>query len=55
MRADVVDAMVSQHIPHDAYAEAWDVDGLAEDVKRSSISICRSPTGRRKKASPTRR
>ena len=33
MRADVVDAMVSQHIPHDAYAEAWDVDGLAEDVK----------------------
>jgi preprotein translocase subunit SecA len=33
MRADVVDAMVSLHIPHDAYAEAWDVNGLAEDVR----------------------
>jgi preprotein translocase subunit SecA len=32
MRADVVDAMVSQHIAHDAYAEAWDVKGLAEEV-----------------------
>ena len=28
----------SQHIPHDAYAEAWDVDGLAEDVQSEAQS-----------------
>jgi preprotein translocase subunit SecA len=33
MREDVVDAMVSRHIPRDAYAEAWNVEGLADDVK----------------------
>ncbi|MGJ0506353.1 MAG: preprotein translocase subunit SecA [Methylocystis sp.] len=33
MRAEVVDTLVSRHIPHDAYAEAWDVAGLAEDVR----------------------
>ena len=33
MRADVIDTLVSLHIPHAAYAEAWDVDGLAEDVE----------------------
>jgi preprotein translocase subunit SecA len=33
MRAEVVDTLVSRHIPHDAYAEAWDIEGLAEDVK----------------------
>ncbi|RTL87738.1 MAG: preprotein translocase subunit SecA [Hyphomicrobiales bacterium] len=33
MRAEVVDNLVSRHIPHDAYAEAWDVEGLAEDVR----------------------
>jgi preprotein translocase subunit SecA len=32
MRAEVVDTLVSRHIAHDAYAEAWDVAGLAEDV-----------------------
>ncbi|MDJ0450105.1 preprotein translocase subunit SecA [Methylocystis sp. JR02] len=32
MRAEVVDTLVSTHIPSDAYAEAWDVAGLAEDV-----------------------
>ena len=38
MRAEVVDELVSQHIPHDAYAEAWDVEGLAEDVRREAQS-----------------
>jgi preprotein translocase subunit SecA len=33
MRAEVVDTLVSRHIAHDAYAEAWDVEGLAEDVR----------------------
>ncbi len=33
MRAEVVENLVSVHIPHDAYAEAWDVEGLAEDVR----------------------
>jgi preprotein translocase subunit SecA len=32
MRAEVVENLVSRHIPHDAYAESWDVAGLAEDV-----------------------
>ena len=33
MREEVVDAMVKRHIPRDAYAEAWDVAGLAEEVR----------------------
>jgi preprotein translocase subunit SecA len=28
MRANVIDDMVAKHIPPDAYAEAWDVEGL---------------------------
>lgn len=33
MRTEVVDTLVSRHIPPDAYAEAWDVEGLAEEVR----------------------
>ena len=33
MRHDVVDEIVSKHIPERAYAEQWDVDGLSEAVK----------------------
>jgi preprotein translocase subunit SecA len=33
MRAEVVDNIVTTHIPHNAYAESWDVAGLAEEVK----------------------
>ena len=33
MRAEVVDTLVARHIAADAYAEAWDVEGLAEEVK----------------------
>jgi preprotein translocase subunit SecA len=33
MRAEVVDNLVTNHIPPDAYAEAWDIDGLSEDVR----------------------
>jgi preprotein translocase subunit SecA len=32
MREDVVSGLVARHIPHNAYAEAWDVAGLSEDV-----------------------
>ena len=32
MRADVVDDLVTRHIPPDAYPEAWDVAGLKEEV-----------------------
>jgi preprotein translocase subunit SecA len=35
MRHEVVDAMVSEHIPEKAYAEQWDVKGLAEDVEET--------------------
>lgn len=33
MRHDVVEAIVSKHIPEKAYAEQWDGPGLLEDVK----------------------
>ena len=33
MRAEVVEALVSRHIAPDAYAEAWDVEGLEEEVR----------------------
>ena len=33
MREEVVDKLVALHIPHNAYAEAWDVAGLAEEAK----------------------
>ena len=32
MRAGVIDDIVSKHIPHDAYPEAWDIAGLKEEV-----------------------
>jgi len=33
MRYETVDEFVTKHIPEKAYAEQWDVDGLAEEVK----------------------
>ena len=33
MRQDVVENLVSLHIPEKAYAEQWDVDGLNDEVK----------------------
>jgi preprotein translocase subunit SecA len=33
MRANVVDDLVTKHIPADAYPEAWDIQGLGESVK----------------------
>ncbi len=32
MRADVVDDLITRHIPPDAYPEAWDVAGLKEEI-----------------------
>ena len=32
MRHDVIDALVSEHIPEKAYPEQWDTDGLQEHV-----------------------
>ena len=32
MRAGVIDDIVSKHIPHDAYPEAWDIAGLKAEV-----------------------
>ena len=32
MRADVVDDLVTRHIPPDAYPEAWDIAGLKQEV-----------------------
>ncbi|MCI4678525.1 preprotein translocase subunit SecA [Rhodoblastus acidophilus] len=33
MRHGVVDDLVASHVPHDAYPEAWDIAGLAEEVQ----------------------
>ena len=56
MRANVVDDLVAKHIPADAYPEAWDVAGpQARGSGSSSTSIRRSPTGPRRRASPTRK
>src|SRR5256885_3073086 len=34
MRAGVIDDIVTKHIPHDAYPEAWDIAGLKEELGR---------------------
>ena len=33
MREGVIDDIVSKHIPHDAYPEAWDIAGLKHEVQ----------------------
>jgi preprotein translocase subunit SecA len=38
MREDVVSELVAKHIPHDAYAEAWDVEGL-EEAARAQLNL----------------
>jgi preprotein translocase subunit SecA len=32
MRADVIDELIGAHIPPDAYPEAWDIEGLKNEV-----------------------
>ncbi|GGA62479.1 protein translocase subunit SecA [Nitratireductor aestuarii] len=34
MRHDVIDDLVAKHIPENAYAEQWDIEGLKEAVRR---------------------
>jgi preprotein translocase subunit SecA len=34
MRRDVVEDLVARHIPEKAYAEQWDAEGLAEEVRQ---------------------
>ncbi len=54
MRHGVVDDLVARCAPHDAYPEAWDIEGLTtRRAGQRSISRCRSTNGRRKRASPT--
>ncbi|MDE2363677.1 MAG: preprotein translocase subunit SecA [Hyphomicrobiales bacterium] len=33
MRDSVIERLVAQHIPHDAYAEAWDIEGLRQQLE----------------------
>jgi preprotein translocase subunit SecA len=35
MRHEVIDEMVAKHIPENAYAEQWDVEGLRNEVQRT--------------------
>lgn len=35
MRADVIDQLVTRHIPPKAYSEQWNVKGLSEDVQEN--------------------
>ena len=56
MRHEVIDELVAKHVPENAYPEQWDAAGLDEELqRRARRSTCRSRTGRRKKASPTRK
>ena len=56
MRENVIDALVARTMPEKAYAEQWDMDGLAEAC---ALTLrCRpagQATGPAKKASPTRK
>ncbi len=55
MRQGVIDDLVARHMPHDAYPEAWDIDGL-KTALRDGFGLDRpSRTGPRRRASPTRR
>jgi len=33
MRTGVIDDLIAKHVQHDAYPEAWDIDGLAQGVE----------------------
>ncbi len=33
MRQAVIEDLISRHVPHDAYPEAWDIAGLEEEVR----------------------
>jgi preprotein translocase subunit SecA len=33
MRHGVVEDLIGKHVPHDAYPEAWDVEGLGQDAR----------------------
>ncbi len=55
MREGVVDDLIAKHVPPDAYPEAWDSPAFCPTRSRPpSISLCRWPTGPRRKASPRR-
>ena len=55
MREEVVNAMVAIHIPHNAYSEAWDVAGLAEEVKTKLNLDLRIKDWAARKASRTKK
>ena len=56
MRHEVIDALVAKHIPEKVVPRAVGRRRPAGSGRRpSSISICRSSIGRRRKASPTRK
>ena len=55
MRHAVIDDLVAKHIPENAYPEQWDTRRPEDRARRAcSASTCRSTTGPRKRASPTR-
>ena len=56
LRHQVVQELVAQCIPPNAYAEQWDTeDAQGRDRSASSASTCRSTIGPPRRASPTRR
>ena len=55
MRHQVVEDLVAEHVPAKAYADQWDVEGLARRRSAtSSASSCPSPSGPTRRASTTR-
>ena len=55
LRQQVVNELVAECIPPNAYAEQWNTAELKDEIAASSGSICRSMPGQRRRASPTRR
>ena len=56
MRHEAIEAMVDRTIPANALPDQWDIDGAPRGMRAAPrASTCRSPTGPRRKASPTTR
>ena len=55
MRHQTIEDLVSKYVPEQAYPEQWDWTPWPRSAGGCSRSTCRSRTGRRKRASPTRK
>ena len=52
MRHETIDRMVERCVPENSLPDQWDTASLHAEDPPCSISICRSPIGRKRRASP---